>query len=46
MISPRGSMYRINRRGPSTEPWGTPWLTGMVWDIQLLMDMNWDLLVR
>mgnify|MGYP003471049831 CR=1 FL=1 len=24
MTEPRGVVYRVNRSGPSTEPWGTP----------------------
>ena len=34
-------MYMMKRRGPSTEPWGTPWVTGAVEEWQLLTEMNW-----
>ena len=33
-------MYRVKRRGPSTEPWGTPWVRGAVEELQLLIEMN------
>ena len=36
----------MKRRGPSTEPWGTPWDRGAVEEVQLLIWMNWCLLVR
>ena len=36
----------MNRRGPSTEPWGTPWVTGDVRDLQLLIEMKCCLSVR
>ena len=31
----------MKRRGPSTEPWGTPWETGAVLELDLLTLMNW-----
>ena len=36
----------MKRRGPRTEPWGTPWVTGAVEELQLLMEMNCFLLER
>ena len=30
----------MKRRGPRTEPWGTPWVSGAVEEVQLLMEMN------
>ena len=36
----------MNSRGPRTEPWGTPCVTGMVLDVQLLMEMKWNLSER
>ena len=29
----------MKRRGPSTEPWGTPWVTEVVEDLQLFIEM-------
>ena len=36
----------MKRRGPSTEPWGTPWDREAVEEVQLLMLMNCCRLVR
>lgn len=36
----KGKDVMMKRRGPSTEPWGTPWVTGEVEDLQLFMEMN------
>ena len=30
----RSSVYRLNRKGPSTDPCGTPQVTGEVWDMR------------
>lgn len=42
---PRGSIWRMKSRGPSTKPWGTPCDRGAVEEVQLLMLMNWGLFV-
>ena len=31
----------INRMGPSTEPWGTPEVMGVGWDVNVFNWMNW-----
>ncbi len=31
----------MNRRGPWTDPWGTPIVTGNGWDLKILSWMNW-----
>ena len=36
----------MKRRGPSTEPWGTPWVAGDVTDWELFMETKWCLSVR
>ena len=36
----------VNRRGPSTEPWGTPWWTGVGGEFEPLMETNCFLLWR
>ena len=36
----------MNRRGPSTEPWGMPWDRGKVEEVQLFMLINCCLIVR
>lgn len=41
-----GSIERMNRRDRSTEPGGTPCVPGVVWDLQLLMEMSWTLSER
>jgi hypothetical protein len=35
-IWPRGSREIMNKRGPWTEPWGTPVMTGSDWDFKVL----------
>ncbi len=36
----------MNKKGPGTEPWGTPWDRGTVEEVQLLMLINCYLFVR
>ena len=45
MTLERGVVYKINRTGPRTEPWGTPWETGAGSDFELLMETVWVVLV-
>jgi len=33
----KGSRYIMKRRGPRTEPWGTPWGSRAVEEVQLFM---------
>ena len=39
-------IYRMNSRGPSTEPWGTPQSIGNSDDFEFPICTYWNLLVR
>lgn len=34
-IEPRGNIYKENKMGPITEPWGTPQVTGTAVETKL-----------
>ena len=40
---PNGTMYKVKRIGPSTEPWGTPWLTLVCEEDSSFTRTNWNL---
>jgi len=42
IILPKGSMYKVNTIDPSTEPYGTPWLTLVVIEASSFTNTNWD----
>lgn len=42
----KGEDVEDEKRGPSTKPWGMPWDSGVMEEVQLLMLMNCCLLVR
>ena len=46
MISERGVVYRTKRMGPSTEPWGTPYMSCDGDEDELLTEVNWYLSER
>ena len=43
MISERGVVYRTKRMGPSTEPWGTPYMSCDGDEDELLTEVDWYL---
>ena len=43
MISERGVVYRTKRMGPSTEPWGTPYMSCDGDEDELLIEVEWYL---
>ena len=43
MISERGIVYRTNRMGPSTEPWGTLYMSCDGDEDELLTEVDWHL---
>ena len=46
MISERGVVYRTKRMGPSTEPWGTPYMSCDGVEDELLTEVDWYLSER
>ena len=46
MISERGVVYRTKRMGPSTEPWGTPYMSCDGDEDELLTEVDWYLSER
>ena len=46
MISERGVVYRTKKMGPSTEPWGTPYMSCDGDEDELLTEVNWYLSER
>ncbi|KAH3859817.1 hypothetical protein DPMN_102638 [Dreissena polymorpha] len=42
----RSFMYRRKRRGPRTDPWGTPEVTGTWSDLVPSTTTDWDLPIR
>ena len=46
MISERGVVYRTKRMGPSTEPWGTPYMSCGGDEDELLTEVDWYLSER
>ena len=46
MISERGVVYRTKRMGPSTEPWGTPYMSCDGSEDELLTEVDWYLSER
>lgn len=45
-LKSKGPKVRMKRRGQRTEPWGTPPERVVVGDLQVLMLINWCLMVR
>ena len=46
MISERGVVHRTKRMGPSTEPWGTPYMSCDGDEDELLTEVDWYLSER
>ena len=46
MMSERGVVYRTKRMGPSTEPWGTSYLSCDSGENELFTEVNWHLSER
>ena len=46
MMSERGVVYRTKRTSPSTEPWGTPYLSCDGGEDELFTEVNWHLSER
>lgn len=42
----RSLIYMRNKRGASTDPWGTPDVTGRELERLFLIETNWERLVR
>ena len=45
-ILARGDIYRVKKRGPKTDPWGTPMLQGVGGEVELPRDTNCERSVR
>ena len=43
MVSERGVVYRTKRMGPSTEPWGTLYMSCDADEDELLTEVDWYL---